>query len=122
MENKCENCHGEGLVGQGEQPWLRQGRTETCKKCGGTGKLVESAGANLSAPTPRTTQPVQPNITAPTPDTTEGGEKKEGDIPTPPTGDQSIPGAVDEPNLTPSDIEPAIDETLDDTPIQDATM
>lgn len=35
--NKCENCVGEGLVGQGPEPWLRQGHIETCPVCLGTG-------------------------------------------------------------------------------------
>ncbi len=41
MTTRCENCHGEGLVGAGDQPWLRQGPVTTCSPCGGTGKVDE---------------------------------------------------------------------------------
>lgn len=41
----CTNCNGEGLVGQGDQPWLKQGHIQTCGKCDGTGQVDVNAGA-----------------------------------------------------------------------------
>jgi hypothetical protein len=67
---KCENCNGEGLVGQGPVPAQRQGRVERCPICGGTGKIPpEQTGPSASLNPP----------SSPTPDTNEGGEKKEGE-------------------------------------------
>lgn len=40
----CTNCNGEGLVGQGDKPWLKQGKLETCTACKGTGKISDEAG------------------------------------------------------------------------------
>lgn len=37
----CTNCNGEGLVGQGDNPALKQGRIDTCSVCNGTGKVGE---------------------------------------------------------------------------------
>jgi DnaJ-class molecular chaperone len=39
----CKKCLGEGLIGAGDQPHLRQGKISTCLDCAGTGK--ESAPA-----------------------------------------------------------------------------
>lgn len=41
MQTICEKCQGSGLVGQGPSPSLRQGRTEVCTDCKGTGKVNE---------------------------------------------------------------------------------
>lgn len=103
MENKCANCHGDGIVGQGEQPWLKQGHTETCKVCNGTGKAEADAGETVDTTESQATEPETPAQAA-------GEEKKEEDADTAPeASDPSIPGAVDE-NLPASDIEPAVDE------------
>lgn len=42
MENICGVCKGEGLVGVGENPHLKEGNISTCSACAGTGKLVSS--------------------------------------------------------------------------------
>ena len=52
MTTNCENCKGDGLVGAGEQPWLRQGRLERCTKCGGTGKVEDGAQDTAQVETP----------------------------------------------------------------------
>lgn len=90
----CENCHGEGLVGQGEKPWLRQGHIDTCKICNGTGKV--SAGGSQAA-TAQTTA-----------DQSAEGEK--------------IEGAADETNAADSGIEPAVDEITSADGAADATI
>lgn len=36
----CKKCVGDGLIGAGEFPHLKQGRVETCDMCGGTGKTA----------------------------------------------------------------------------------
>ncbi|MES2216633.1 MAG: hypothetical protein V4481_05060 [Patescibacteria group bacterium] len=38
----CTNCHGEGLVGAGDKPWLKQGPIGTCKPCSGSGKIADA--------------------------------------------------------------------------------
>jgi len=53
----CDNCKGEGLVGQGDRPWAKEGRIETCKVCSGTGK-VNVAVAAPEAPTEVPNEPV----------------------------------------------------------------
>ena len=42
----CKVCYGSGLVGQGLNPHLREGRTEVCKACGGTGKVADIGGGS----------------------------------------------------------------------------
>lgn len=37
----CKNCDGKGLAGAGDRPWLQEGFVQTCKECGGKGKLGE---------------------------------------------------------------------------------
>lgn len=49
---QCTNCAGGGLVGVGEQPWLRQGPISTCPNCAGTGILVDSETLRASEPVP----------------------------------------------------------------------
>ena len=39
-EVHCDVCKGNGLIGQGDQPWLRQGTLEVCKTCSGTGTAL----------------------------------------------------------------------------------
>lgn len=41
----CKKCVGDGLIGAGEFPHLKQGRVETCDMCGGTGKTVTEMNA-----------------------------------------------------------------------------
>ena len=36
----CLNCQGNGVVGQGDRPWTREGKIETCKLCAGTGHIT----------------------------------------------------------------------------------
>lgn len=47
----CKNCNGEGLVGQGPEPWLKHGKIVTCPKCAGTGKVAdESVNGDETSP------------------------------------------------------------------------
>ena len=41
MSTECEKCRGDGLVGAGEQPWLKQGAISTCPECSGKGQLAD---------------------------------------------------------------------------------
>lgn len=43
--SECTKCQGHGLIGSGDNPHLREGRTVTCDECGGTGKKAEEAAA-----------------------------------------------------------------------------
>ena len=43
MTTDCSTCHGEGLVGTGDQPWLKLGDVRTCAECAGTGKVSDGA-------------------------------------------------------------------------------
>lgn len=38
----CQKCAGDGLIGNGPSPWLREGHVTTCDKCGGTGNLPDN--------------------------------------------------------------------------------
>lgn len=97
----CENCHGEGLVGQGEKPWLRQGHIDTCKICNGTGKVeTGSAGA-----------------TAQEADEANAKQKASDDA----VGEK-IEGAADENDAAASDIEAAVDESTSANSAADATI
>ena len=71
----CPNCDGNGLVGQGPSPWLRQGHITTCPVCTGTGILNEDGTAHLNeevAPAPA----VEPVDEEPTTTTVGGILKK----------------------------------------------
>jgi hypothetical protein len=35
----CDLCRGDGLVGNGPEPHMKQGEVKTCPKCKGTGKI-----------------------------------------------------------------------------------
>lgn len=35
----CKKCHGDGIIGNGPEPHLKQGDTRTCDVCTGTGKV-----------------------------------------------------------------------------------
>lgn len=39
----CKKCHGDGLIGAGDQPWLKHGTVSTCDACNGTGKVSDDA-------------------------------------------------------------------------------
>ena len=41
MQTKCTNCNGEGIVGNGDKPWLKEGALSTCPVCKGTGTLID---------------------------------------------------------------------------------
>ncbi len=51
--NTCNKCKGEGLIGVGENPHLKEGPISTCDTCSGTGKADENAIA------PSTPEPEQ---------------------------------------------------------------
>lgn len=38
----CEKCAGDGLIGNGPNPHLKEGHITTCPDCNGTGKVEES--------------------------------------------------------------------------------
>ncbi len=38
--NICDNCKGDGIVGVGENPHLKEGPQSTCPVCTGTGKVA----------------------------------------------------------------------------------
>lgn len=93
----CSNCHGQGLVGQGDSPWLLEGAKETCKMCSGTGKFEDASPVNESADTPA------PEETGTIPGT---------------TADTAIESAVSEPEAPASDVEPAVEESApEETPL-----
>ncbi len=48
---KCTKCLGEGLIGSGENPELKQGAIKTCDLCAGTGILVDGQVASENQPT-----------------------------------------------------------------------
>lgn len=141
--NTCSNCRGEGLVGSGDQPWLRIGHLTTCKQCNGTGsskgasdkEAVETAHAN----------DVQDNvltigvykITGEAPYTDEQGSRKGvldiGSVHKLPisAGDAFVASGVaekvaddtptDEQSYTPDTIiEKAVDESTDGVPVEGA--
>src|ERR1035437_9767380 len=41
MTTQCDICKGEGLVGAGPEPHLKQGEISTCTNCSGTGQVGE---------------------------------------------------------------------------------
>lgn len=87
---KCDNCNGEGIVGQGESPWLKQGHLEVCKKCTGTGKIEVPDEDETPVETPSNEDGLkEPDTT----DQTDGGEKKEAD--TAPVDQDVSPVATD---------------------------
>lgn len=93
-DTTCKNCRGEGLVGSGEQPWLRIGHVKTCPECSGTGKIqTENAAAETVASAPEGDE--QPEVTS------AAGEKIEQAVQESTDG---VPvegaGAVDEENAT----------------------
>ena len=49
----CENCKGDGIVGVGTEPWLKNGDNSTCKVCTGTGKVAEVVDQPQSADIPK---------------------------------------------------------------------
>jgi|GEM_PF-2959147 len=73
--NNCETCAGEGLVGSGAFPILRQGSVTTCNNCEGTGKVI---------PAEPTEEPL--NIVD---DTVEVPEKSDADVDTEREDDES---------------------------------
>ena len=42
MENQCDNCKGDGLVGVGDVPSDKQGPISKCEVCSGTGTVISS--------------------------------------------------------------------------------
>lgn len=46
----CDKCRGGGLIGAGDQPWLKNGAVSTCDKCTGTGQVDESANTVSETP------------------------------------------------------------------------
>lgn len=43
----CDVCKGDGLVGVGENPHLKEGPVSTCVPCSGTGKVADSLSAQV---------------------------------------------------------------------------
>lgn len=42
---RCPNCDGDGIVGSGETPHLKQGHIVTCTVCQGTGSVPVNSTA-----------------------------------------------------------------------------
>lgn len=72
----CDNCNGEGLVGQGDNPRLKIGRLDRCTVCNGTGKISDVASDD--APAATESQAVDPEI-----DKTVDNETTNEDTPKP---------------------------------------
>ena len=62
----CTKCRGDGIIGNGPEPWAKQGATGTCPDCVGTGK-VEQALPPAESSEPATSE------------STDDGEKKSED-------------------------------------------
>ena len=45
----CIKCGGDGLIGQGPEPHLKQGRIVTCDVCLGKGKITEAKRDEVNA-------------------------------------------------------------------------
>lgn len=39
----CKNCLGDGIVGVGDKPWLKEGPQSTCTVCSGTGQVEDGS-------------------------------------------------------------------------------
>lgn len=42
----CTKCNGGGLIGNGPEPWLKQGHVTTCDICNGTGSVSDTDEAD----------------------------------------------------------------------------
>lgn len=65
---ECKNCLGDGIVGAGDQPWLKQGAQSTCAVCGGTGKIAEEVATEpvVEAPAEEVGEvPAEPSVDNP---------------------------------------------------------
>jgi DnaJ-class molecular chaperone len=56
-EQNCAVCGGDGLVGAGDQPTLKQGPLSTCTYCLGTGKINVTDETKPSTGTDTGTEP-----------------------------------------------------------------
>lgn len=91
----CPVCKGEGLIGAGDMPWLRQGPISTCGNCGGSGKVEDIAPEVVAeAPTEPTPEPEAPTEETQTPSNSDDTT----------TTDSSSDSA---------DVAPVIEETVD---------
>lgn len=39
QQTQCTKCLGDGIVGNGDNPHMKEGHQHTCDLCGGTGKI-----------------------------------------------------------------------------------
>ncbi len=67
----CKNCNGEGIVGNGDQPWLKQGHLHTCEVCAGTGKVSSGQAVEQT--------PEEKQATEATDTQSQDGEEKKSD-------------------------------------------
>lgn len=52
MSQTCDKCQGQGIIGSGDNPHMREGRTITCDQCAGTGKIEDGTEAAAPEETP----------------------------------------------------------------------
>lgn len=97
----CNNCLGDGVVGSGDQPWLKQGALRTCELCNGTGQIND-------APQVIVPDPTQEPAPGPTP------------VDNPSFSDGSSDGLAEQP-MTPSvEDQPAPENAPEEAPAPDA--
>lgn len=96
----CEKCKGDGIVGQGDKPWLKEGFNETCKECVGTGKTGTDDEQEVAPED--TTGPVEPTEgTVNAPDTTEDTTAPVTDEPKKNDGSESLDNEIPPFDMTP---------------------
>ena len=49
---QCPKCLGDGLIGNGDNPHLKEGRIVTCPDCNGTGLVPEEVVENVVSAEP----------------------------------------------------------------------
>src|ERR1035437_1580611 len=60
MTTQCDICKGEGLVGAGPEPHLKQGEISTCTNCSGTGQVGDETPEATPEEVPEEATPETP--------------------------------------------------------------
>jgi DnaJ-class molecular chaperone len=71
----CKNCNGDGIVGNGPSPWLKEGAVHGCEVCSGTGQVASGE----TVPVPEEATPPQ-----------DGEEKKDEPVADVPPVDDGV--------------------------------
>lgn len=79
MNDKCANCNGDGIVGNGPVPAAKEGHLHTCEVCGGTGKIISN----------------QTNMNEETSAPQEGEEKKDEQVESAPEVGETVPAELE---------------------------